>query len=155
MLPRTIPVEPINEKFKIDMRMGKVLLNGTVKGRYLQATSQKTSFQNINSFDLTYSLGASIQLPKEFNLMFDLNLLEREGYSDPTMNDVQFVANAQLNKTFMKGKLRMTLQGFDIFHGLSNVTKIINAQGITETWYNTLPSYAMLRLAYRFDMKKK
>lgn len=145
----------INEKFKLDMRMGKVLLNGTVKGRYLHATSQKASFQDINSFDLTYFLGASIQLPKDFNLMLDLNLLEREGYSDPTMNDVRFVANAQLNKTFMKGKLRMTLQGFDIFHGLSNVTKIINAQGITETWYNTLPSYAMLRLAYRFDMKKK
>ncbi len=110
---------------------------------------------DVNSFDLTYSLGASIQLPLDFNLTLDLNLLEREGYSDPTMNDVRFVANALLNKAFMHGKLRLTLQGFDIFHGLSNVTRIVNAQGITETWHNALPSYAMLRLAYRFDMKKK
>ena len=135
--------------------MGKMLFNATIYGKYLHATSQRENFTDLNSFDLTYSLGASIQLPMDFNLMFDLNLLEREGYSDRTMNDVRFVVNAQLNKTFMQGKLRFTLQGFDIFHGLSNITRIVNAQGITETWHNTLPSYAMLRLAYRFDMKKK
>ncbi len=145
----------VNDRFKLDMRLGKVQLNATVNGRYLHATSRRENFVDVNSFDLTYSLGASIQLPLDFNLTLDLNLLEREGYSDPTMNDVRFVANALLNKAFMHGKLRLTLQGFDIFHGLSNVTRIVNAQGITETWHNALPSYAMLRLAYRFDMKKK
>lgn len=145
----------VNERFKLDMRMGKVLLNATINGRYLHATSQRSSFADINSFDITYSLGSSVQLPLDFNLMFDLNLLEREGYSDHTMNDLRFVANAQLHKMFMQGKLRVTLQGFDIFQGLSNVTKVINAQGITETWHNALPSYVMLRFAYRFDMKKK
>lgn len=145
----------VNERFKLDMRIGKVMLNATINGRYLHATSQRENFVDINSFDLTYSLGASVQLPLDFNLMFDLNLLEREGYSDRTMNDIRFIANVQLNKIFMNGKLRLTLQGFDIFHGLSNVTRTVNAQGITETWHNALPSYAMLRLAYRFDMKKK
>lgn len=145
----------VGEQFKVNANLGKVLLNATIDGRYLHAASKRSGFQEINSFDLTYSLGASVQLPLDFTLLLDMNLLEREGYSDQTMNDVRFVCNAQLNKIFMHGKIRLTLQGYDLFHGLSNVTKVINAQGNTETWRRSLPSYAMLRFAYRFDMKKK
>ena len=49
----------------------------------------------------------------------------------------------------------MALEGYDIFGGLSNVTKVINAQGIVETWYNSLPSYAMLQISYKLSQPPK
>jgi len=45
--------------------------------------------------------------------------------------------------------------GFDILQQLSNIRRTVNAQGRTETWYNTTPAYASLHLTYRFDMKPK
>ena len=71
------------------------------------------------------------------------------------LNDCRFIANARISKSFLKGKLELTLDAFDIFHGLSNVTKVINAQGVTETWYNSLLSYAMLQVVYKFSKQPK
>lgn len=45
--------------------------------------------------------------------------------------------------------------GFDILHQISTVRRTVNAQGRTETWYNTIPSYAILSVVYRLDIKPK
>lgn len=45
--------------------------------------------------------------------------------------------------------------GFDLLQQLSTIRRTVNAQGRTETWYNTLPSYATLHLVYRLDVKPK
>jgi hypothetical protein len=143
------------ERFRLDMCIRKVTMNVTLQVRHLYATSHRSQWEDVNSFDMTYSLGGTVPLPQTFSASFQLSLLECEGYNDPTMNDLRFVANAQINKQFLQGKLRVSLQGFDIFHGLSQISKVVNAQGNVETWRNTLPAYLMLRVGYRFDMKKK
>lgn len=74
---------------------------------------------------------------------------------DASMNDLRFVANARLEKTFLRGRLGVALDGYDIFGGLSNVTKVINAQGIVETWHNSLPSYVMLQISYKLSKGPK
>ena len=38
---------------------------------------------------------------------------------------------------------------------LSNVRRTINAQGMTETYTNVIPSYCMMRLTYKFGKKAK
>ena len=104
---------------------------------------------------MTYGLNAQISLPAGFAFNADCKLYQREGYSDASMNDLRFVANARLEKTFLRGRLGVALDGYDIFGGLSNVTKVINAQGIVETWYNSLPSYAMLQISYKLSKPPK
>ena len=49
----------------------------------------------------------------------------------------------------------MKVTGFDLLHRLSNIRQQVNAQGRTETWHNTLPSYAMLHVKYMLDVKPK
>ena len=71
------------------------------------------------------------------------------------MNSCHFVANARLTKALLNGRLALALDAFDLFHGLSNVTKTINAQGITETWHNALPSYALLQVVYKFSKQPR
>lgn len=54
-----------------------------------------------------------------------------------------------------KGKLLAKLQGFDLLHQLSNTQYLMNAQGRTETWRNSIPRYVMLTLSYRFNVNPK
>ena len=48
-----------------------------------------------------------------------------------------------------------SVEAFDIFHQLSSMQYIINAQGRTETWNRTLPNYVMPHMSYHFSRKPK
>lgn len=145
----------VGESLHLNTRIKQYVVDLNVAVNYLHATSPNARFKNINSFDFKYSASAQIPLPAGFALSADFTLFQRTGYTDASLNDCHFVANARLAKTLLKGRLGLTLDAFDIFHGLSNVTKIINAQGITETWHNSLPSYVMLQIAYKFSKQPK
>ncbi len=145
----------LGEELRLNTKLGRHVFDWSVGARYWNATSKRPSFTTINSFDITYGLNAQITLPAGFAFNADCKLYQRAGYSDASMNDLRFVANAHLEKTFLHGRLGVALDGFDIFHGLSNVTKTINAQGIVESWYNSLPSYAMIQLSYKLSKPPK
>ena len=71
------------------------------------------------------------------------------------MNTNELVWNARLTKRLMKGNLLVQLDGFDLLGNLSNVRRYVNAQGRTETFYNVIPSYALLHLTWRLNKEPK
>lgn len=96
--------------------------------------------------------------PLVFGIDLDTDLMVycRRGYSDTSMNTTDWVWNASLSKALGRRKQWLIKAvGFDILSQLSNVRKVVNAQGRTETWYNTMPSYATLHIVYRLDIKPK
>ena len=145
----------VQQNLRFNAKIKRVILDGSIGARYWHATSARKNFQTINSFDVTYGLNMQLPLPGQFAFSTDCKLYQRAGYSDASMNDLRFVANAHLEKTFLRGRLNLALEGYDIFGGLSNVTKVINAQGIVETWYNSLPSYAMIQISYKLSQPPK
>lgn len=145
----------LRETLKLDMRFKDYLVGVNATARYLHATSRRSGFETINCVDLNYGATAQLPLPGGFSFSTDLTLFHRTGYSDESMNDVRFVMNARLFKSLLKGRLGLTLDGFDIFRGLSNVHRQLNAQGLTETWINSLPSYVMLRISYKLSKQPK
>ena len=145
----------VQQNLRFNAKIKRVILDGSIEARYWHATSARKNFQTINSFDVTYGLNMQLPLPGQFAFSTDCKLYQRAGYSDASMNDLRFVANAHLEKTFLRGRLNVALEGYDIFGGLSNVTKVINAQGIVETWYNSLPSYAMIQVSYKLSQPPK
>ena len=145
----------VQQNLRFNAKIKRVILDGSIGARYWHATSARKNFQTINSFDVTYGLNIQLPLPGQFAFSTDCKLYQRAGYSDASMNDLRFVANAHLEKTFLSGRLNVALEGYDIFGGLSNVTKVINAQGIVETWYNSLPSYAMIQISYKLSQPPK
>ena len=64
------------------------------------------------------------------HLPADLMLYHRMGYSDASLNDCHFVANARFSKSLLKGRLGLSHDAYDIFQGQSNVKRVLNAQGI-------------------------
>ena len=52
-------------------------------------------------------------------------------------------------------QVKLSLEGHDLLHQLSNTQYIVNAQGRTETWYHSLPHYVMAHLAYHWNRNPK
>ena len=132
-------------------------LDFTAKGdlHYQHSTSEREDFQTLNVFDFDYGLSGQVELPWNFQFSTDLTMYSRRGYNDATMNTNELVWNARLTKRLMHGNLLLQLDAFDLLGQLSNVRRTINAQGMTETFYNVIPSYALLHLTWKLNKKPK
>lgn len=135
-----------NASYEYILRAGAnyFLINRNMKG-----------FSDINSINYHVGLNATINIPWGFQLTTDLTMYGRRGYQMAEMNRTEWVWNAQLTHTFMKGKLIAKLQAFDLLHQLSTTHYAVNEQGRTESWHNSIPRYAMLSLIWRFNKHPK
>lgn len=79
----------------------------------------------------------------------------RRGYSDSRLNTTDFVCNARLTKSLMKGRLVLVADGFDLFHQLSNVSFVATSQSRVETVSNVVPSYVLFHAQWRFNRQPK
>ena len=118
-------------------------------------SSDRPDFQDFNAFTCRTSLSAILKLPWKLDLSTDLNLYTRTGYADAALNTSDFVWNARLSRPFFKGKFLVLIDGFDILGQLSNVTRVMNAQGRTETYTNVMPRYVLLHAVWRFNKQPK
>lgn len=134
---------------------GKIKVGAKGNGTWTHATSKREDFSTINAADFNYGFTFKADLPIGFGISTDLTVYSRRGYADNSMNDNNIVWNASLSKRFLNNRLTLSMDGFDILHQLSNIRQTLNGQGRTETSYNVIPRYAMLRLIYRFNVLPK
>ena len=112
-------------------------------------------FQDFDAMDFNYGATAIINLPWNMQLSTDLMMYSRRGYEGSSLNTDDLVWNARLSYTTMKGRLTFMLDAFDILNQINNVTRVVNAQGRVETFTNALPRYALLHVAYKFNIMPK
>jgi hypothetical protein len=116
-------------------------------------TSDHDDFTALNVADFNYGLTAQLQLPWQLHLGTDLTMYSRRGYADERMNTNDLVWNARLSRSFLRGQLNVILDGFDILGRLSNITRRMNSQSITEVRTNVIPRYVLLHVTYRFHSR--
>ena len=77
----------------------------------------------------------------------------RRGYSDESLNTNELIWNAQISQSFLKGKnLTVYLQFYDILKNQSNLSRTITAMQRQDSEYNSINSYALLHVSYRFNL---
>ena len=145
----------LTQGLRLDYRLDKYQFGAKANGTWTHATSRREDFRTINAADFSYGVTAKLDLPADFQLSTDLTVYSRRGYEDPEMNTTDVVWNARLAKRFLKGKLSVMIDGFDLLGQLSTIRRTLNGQGRTETWYNTIPRYAMLHAIYRLNVLPK
>ncbi|MCQ2266139.1 MAG: outer membrane beta-barrel family protein [Bacteroidaceae bacterium] len=121
------------------------------------AASERQNFRDRTTYSYTYGgrLAAN-NFWLGLSLASDLSMRHLRGYDDASMNENVLVWNAQLSRAFgRQGQWNLKLKGHDLLRQLSNTRRTINAQGITETWVNSLPSYVMLHISYRWNKNPK
>lgn len=120
------------------------------------ATSRRANFQTINSLKILYSFSMQAKLPWDIDVNSDFTLYTRNGYEDETMNTNEWEWNMSVEKRLLRNKsLTLKFTGFDILAQRSNIQRTLNAQGRTETWYNTLPRYCLFSLVWHFHRAPK
>ena len=124
-------------------------------GKYYLINSERIGFEKIKASDYNIGLNAQIVLPWELQLTTDMTMFARRGYQQSEMNTTDWIWNIQLARTFLNGHLTAKIQGFDLLQQLSNTRYVINSQGRTEMWNNSIPRYVMLSLAWKFNINPK
>lgn len=137
-------------KYKIDKLT--VGINGKIDSRF--SRSDRENFNALNVYDFRYGTNLQYLIPwVKLDIATDINMFSRRGYDSGEMNTSDLVWNAQLAHTFMKGRVTAKVMAYDILHQLSNKRYSVNAQGRTETWYNTVPRYVMFSMTYKLHVK--
>lgn len=132
---------------------GTIGVNGSVY--FNNARSERKNFIPIDSRDYNVGVRGDIHLPWDMQLASSLSLRMRRNYSDNSMNTIEWLWNASIEKSVLKKKLTIRLEAVDILDSVKDITVYVNSQGRYETWQNSLPRYVMLSLNYRFDMKPR
>lgn len=156
--------------------LGRISLKATAL--WQRADSRREDYRRRNTWDLQYGPDLSLHLPHDLSFSTDFGICQRRGYDDRSMNDTECLWNATLNWDFDfrrssyhryvmdegftekvagtgKRPWTVSLKAHDLLRQLSNTRRVLNAQGITEMWYNVVPSYVMLSLSYRFAKQPK
>lgn len=137
-------------KFTSDFQLG---FKGEIN--YRNSSSDNENFQTLNVYDFNYGVSLQYKMPWKIQLSGDLTMYSRRGYSDSYMNTNELVLNARLSRPILKGNFVLSVDAFDLLHNLTNIRYYVNAQGRSEEVTNVIPSYALLRLAYKFKGKNK
>lgn len=130
----------------------KVQLGVRASNAWVYATSPLKDFNTIHAADFNYGITAQIELPWQIQVSTDFTVYSRRGYEDRQMNTDDLIWNARLSKRLLKNRLSIMVDGFDLLGQLSNIKRVLNAQGRTETWYNSIQRYAMLHILYKFSV---
>ncbi|MCH3994089.1 outer membrane beta-barrel family protein [Prevotella cerevisiae] len=137
----------LNTKLTYHDRTISAGIIGKVSGRF--SRSDRTGFAAINACDYQYGGNFMYTIPLvNLTLATDVTMYSRRGYDARQMNTNDFVWNAQLTYPFVKGRIVAKLQAFDLLHQLKTTNYTVNAQGRTETWYNSIPRYLMFSLSF-------
>jgi len=146
----------LREMFTLSWDVGRATIRSKVDLRWNHLKSLSGVFEPFSYLDVSYGLSGSTPLVWGIDLQTDIMAYCRRGYDDPTMNTTDWVWNLQLSRAFGKRKQWVVKAiGFDLLQQLPNIRRMVNAQGRTETRYNTQPSYAMLTLTYRLDIQPR
>lgn len=119
------------------------------------ALSDREGFETISSQDYTVGMRGDFVLPWDLRFKSSLNLKMRRNYSDNAMNTNEWLWNASIEKSIMKGSMTLKLEGVDILNSVKDISVYVNSQGRYETWQNSLPRYVMASVSYKFSMKPK
>ncbi len=124
---------------------------------FTHQSSEREGFTTVNAHDIGYGGDITADLPWHLQLTSTVSGTSRRGYSDSQMNTNEVVWNAKLNRSFCKGKLIASIEGYDILGQRSNRRYTLNTQGRTESYSNLIPSFGMVTLSYKFlkSPKKK
>lgn len=142
----------LSERLGISYRNSwiEVDLNGNVTYNISRNKLQENA--NLDTWQFSYGTDITVTCPWGMSISTGAHMQSRRGYSDASANTNEFVWNAQLAQSFLKGKpLTVSLQFYDILNQRSSFSRTISAIMRSDSWTNSINNYAMLHVIYRFN----
>ena len=142
----------LGENLGVSYRNGwlEVELNGGFT--YNISKNKLQPARNRNTWDFQYGTDITATAPWGTAFSTSAHMSSRRNYANADANTDEFIWNAQNSQSLLKGKpLTFSLQFYDILHNKSSFSYSENAMGRTESWNNSINSYVMFHVIYRFN----
>jgi len=134
-----------SDKFQFD-------LGGRIN--YETTSNSLSTDRNENIYNFGGFGNFSWYLPYDFVLESDVNYSSNSGYSTGYQQD-EWLWNASLSKQFLRAKnATIRIKMYDILQERSSISRSSNATYIQDTFNNSINSYFMVNLIYRFQSFK-
>ena len=131
------------------------IISLSIEPVFTHTSSTDVNDSKLNPVDVNYKLGAKFELPFSWSVSSSINLRTRRGYNTPMMNREEWIWNARVSKSFLKGKLLASVVAYDLLHQHQAVSYYVTSQMRTETFTNTIPRYILLDLQYKINIMPK
>lgn len=131
------------------------IISLSVEPVFTHTSSTDVNDSKLNPVDVNYKLGAKFELPFSWSVSSSINLRTRRGYNTPMMNREEWIWNARVSKSFLKGQLLASVVAYDLLHQHQAVNYYVTSQMRTETFTNTIPRYILLDLQYKINIMPK
>ncbi|MDD3079163.1 MAG: TonB-dependent receptor [Paludibacter sp.] len=117
----------------------------------IQYGNSLNNLKNIQTetWDWTGRANMVIRFPYNFTLSSDIAYSDRAGYTNMDLSEIMW--NASLDKTMFKNKGTLSLIASDILHQRLNIRQSIGDNYIQNSSYNTLPTYVLVKFAYKLN----
>lgn len=113
-------------------------------------------FESIDVVDFNYGVKVRYTVPAlKFTAQTDITMYSRRGYGDSEFNTNDLIWNVTMSRPFMNGRIVVYADVMDVLRNRRSTQYSVNAQGRTVTWQRSMPSYAMLRVQWRFNYNPK
>lgn len=143
----------VRENLRFSFRNDWIEASASGNIYYNHSRATETSASNLDTWGFGY--GASVIMnffDKKLNFSTDLNVNNRRGYSDASMNITQWIWNAQISYTFLKKRnATVTVRWNDLLDQRDMVNRSISATSRTDSDADRISSYGMLSFIYRFN----
>ena len=143
----------LNPEIELSYRTEQVniALNGGLE--YRNSKNNMNSMTNQNTYDFSYGAEFEWTTPWGSAINTDIGMSSRRGYAQSEMNTNELLWNAQLSHSFLQGKaLTVMLEVNDILGQQTNISRNISALMRSDSRYNAIYQYAMVRVVYKFSI---
>lgn len=151
----TVVTNTPGESLSLTWQHARVVLSGAFSAELKTVRSRRPDFENLNLFYIKPSFNVTLPLPGGIQFSTNLDAVKHYGYSDPNLRRAEILWNAEVSRGIFDGRLLLKLRAYDILGKVNPNKTIVNAQGVTETFTNTLTRYVMLQLTYNFTRQPK
>lgn len=151
-------VNTFNPSTTIKLTYRKDVLSAGFVAKYTGNISHEENYgqRDLNVHEYNLGVNAQYTVPVvKLTIGSDINLYSQNGYEAEYMNTNDWVWNAFVSRPLFKGMVVAKVEMFDILHQLSTRRYSVNAQSRVETFYNSIPHYAMFSLSYKFAKTPK
>lgn len=119
-----------------------------------QASNNQARSLEAHAKDIVFGLTTHWSMPYGWKLATDINMIHRLGYSEG-MNTNDLMWNAQIQRSWLKGRLQTRLTAYDIMNQVHLNTYSISVDGYQSHWQKGLTRYLLASVFYRIDLKPK
>lgn len=144
----------VNPSASITANFSNILRYITISARvdFNRYTGDAAYYTPFTSSNYTLGFDCYFLLRGNVSLSTDFKTYTRNGYTDSNLNTTEYIWNISASWHWKKANITFFADLYDLLRQCKNVRYYADQMGRIESWFNTLPRYAMLRLRYHINL---